>query len=72
MLIGGEQHGSFAAGQGQIEAVVDGVIEMSGQGQRLCLQVTDGFDHIHLLGSPAQAPMQPISLQLARALRCHS
>ena len=52
-LIGGDQHGCFAAGQGQIKAVVNGVIQMAGQRQCLRLQVTVRLNHIHQLHSPA-------------------
>ena len=68
-LIGSDQHGCFAAGQGQIQTVVDGVIQMAGQRQRLCLQVTVRLNHINQLHSPAQAPLQPIHLKLTRALK---
>lgn len=66
-LIGGEQRSRFSPGQCQIEAVVDGMIEVAGQGQCFHLQVPVGFDHVHQLCGSAQALLQAIGRQLAGA-----
>jgi len=70
-LISREQQSRFPAGQGQVKAVLDGMVQMAGQGQSFHLQMAVRLDLIHqiggvrqqLLGIHARQPSTALQLQ---------
>ena len=68
LLISRQQYCRFSPCQSQIKAVVDRVIQMTGQCQGFHLKVTVGFDVIHERSGAAEALLQAFGLQLASSL----
>jgi hypothetical protein len=68
-LIRTEQGGHLTASEHQVKAVVNGMIEVRGQGESLRLQGAIGLDVINKGCSTIKALLQTVSLELTSTLQ---